>query len=83
MAVNGGGDVGLAVCARPQQSRRRYRSAQQALRGDGGAEIRAPLLFFQQNDAAVRSVSAGRSLGGFLVRMDGKHAQIVRVLHLG
>ena len=47
MAVNGGGDVGLAVCARPQQSRRRYRSAQQALRGDGGAEIRAPLLFFQ------------------------------------
>ncbi len=81
VAVDRGSDLGLAIRARPQQSRGGHGPAQQARRGDRGGEVRPPLLFLEQDHAAfLPNILASRGLGGQMVGINGEVSQVMRIL---
>ena len=83
MAVDRGGDLGLAIRARPQQARGGDGPAQPARRGDRGGEVRPPLLLLGQDHPAIlRDALPRRLSGGQVVRINGEVAQIMRILKL-
>ena len=80
VAIDRGSDLSLAIRARPQQARGGHGPAQPAWCGDRGGEVRPPLLLLEQDHAAVlRNALARRVLGGQVVRINGKRAQVVRI----